>query len=336
MKTDTVRSESNPPPPPARSALRLQIGKDSVQKLVIVGILLVLIITLSILSKEFLTLSNFSNVTRQVAIVIITGCPVTPLMITGNIDLSVGSVVAMTGVLVAIFSSTFGIPLWLSVILASLAGGLAGVVNGLMVTRLRIPSVIATLGTMYVVRGIAYVVCDGKTVNLGLPPDFRWLGGGFIGPIPVPMVLTAVVAAIFIFIQTKTLLGKYSFAIGGNRVTAVLSGINVNLIVLTLFVLVGLLAGFSGVLLGSRMGVGMPTVGLGFEFDVIVAVLLGGTSIAGGVGSVAGTIVGAFIVGLLGNGLNLMNVHTFYQSILKGLVLVVAVVLDIFLKEKLE
>jgi ribose/xylose/arabinose/galactoside ABC-type transport system permease subunit len=315
---------------------RFGVSRSSLQKLIIVGIMLILVIALSLLSREFLTFSNFSNVTRQIAIVIITGSAVTLLMISGNIDLSVGSVVAMTGVLVAIFSSRLGIPLWISVILASLFGGVTGSINGFLVTKLKIPSVIATLGTMYVARGLAYVFCDGKTVNLGLPDNFRWLGGGFVGPVPIPLLLTVVIACVFIFVQMKTLLGKYAFAIGGNKVTALLSGINVNLVTFLLFILSGILAGFSGTILASRMGVGMPTVGIGFEFDVIVAILLGGTSLSGGVGTVWGMIVGAFIVGLLGNGLNLLNVFTFYQSILKGIVLVVAVVLDITLKEKLE
>jgi ABC-type xylose transport system permease subunit len=140
----------------------------------------------------------------------------------------------------------------------------------------------------------------------------------------------------FIFIQTKTVLGKYTYAIGGNKLTATLSGINANAIIFFLYIVVGILAAFSGTLLASRMGVGTPTVGIGFEFDVIVAVLLGGTSLSGGEGSIIGMVIGAFIVGFLGNGLNLLNVHTFYQSILKGIVLVVAVILDITFKEKIK
>jgi ribose/xylose/arabinose/galactoside ABC-type transport system permease subunit len=314
---------------------KLRLGKSTLQKLIIVGILLVIVVTLSILSKEFLTFDNFANVSRQVAMVIITGCAVTLLMIAGHVDLSVGSVVAMTGVLYAIFC-TWHVPTGIAIVLATLTGGLSGLMNGFLVTRLKIPSVISTLGTMYVARGLAYVFCDGKTINLGLPANFGLLGRGFIGPLPIPLILTVIFVAIFVFIQMKTLLAKYSFAIGGNKVAASLSGINSGKIVISLFVLVGVLAGFSGTLLASRMGVGMPPVGIGFEFDVIVAVLLGGTSLAGGVGSVGGMVVGAFIVGLLGNGLNLLNVYTFYQYILKGLVLVIAVVLDTTLKERLE
>jgi len=208
--------------------------------------------------------------------------------------------------------------------------------NGLMVVVLKIPSIIATLGTMYVARGLALVITGGNSIHLGLGPQFTLLGRGFLGPVPIMLLITLAILAIFFFIESRTILGKYSFAIGGNRRTALLSGINVGAIVILLYVLVGTLAGFSGTLMASRLGVGQPMVGQGFEFDVIVAIILGGTSLEGGEGSVFGMLIGAFIVGFIANGLNLLGIHSFYQSILKGAVLVGAVLLDRAFKERIK
>jgi ribose/xylose/arabinose/galactoside ABC-type transport system permease subunit len=314
--------------------MQIKFSSELFQKLVIVGILVIIGIILSFLSDAFLTMTNLNNVTRQVSFVIITGCAVTLLMISGNFDLSVGSILGLTGMLSAWFV-TLGIPLYFSIILATLAGSLIGLFNGFLVVKLKIPSIIATLGTMYAARGFALVITGGNSIHLGLGPNFTILGRGYLGLVPITLIITVFILFLFYFMETKTLLGKYSFAIGGNKRTALLSGINVNVIIITLYVLVGTLAGFSGTLMASRLGVGQPMVGQGFEFDVIVATILGGTSIQGGEGSVFGMLIGAFIVGFIANGLNLLGIHSFYQSILKGAVLVGAVLLDRILKERI-
>ena len=313
----------------------IQNRKDWYQKFVIVGILAVVILTLSLLTDDFLTLTNLSNVMRQVAMVIIAGSAVTILMISGNFDLSIGSVLALTGVMSAKFAS-MGVPVWTSIIVAIAIGCLVGTINGVLVVKLKIPSIIATLGMLYVARGLAFILIGGQTVILGIPKSFEFLGRGFIGPIPFPIFVFTIVVAIFYFIESKTILGRYSFAIGGNRITALLSGINVGAVTILLYVLVGACTGLSGALMASRLGVGQPNVGIGFEFDVIVAVLLGGTSLYGGEGSVSGMVIGALILGFLSNGLNLLGIHTFYQNVLKGLVLVGAVLLDRYLKTKIK
>ncbi len=306
------------------------------QTLVTVGILFVLFITLSFISKEFFTSTNLLNVTRQVATVVITGSAVTLLMISGNMDLSVGSIFALAGVLAAKFAVA-GIPIPVCILLAMLIGGFCGLISGICVTKLHVTPVIATLGVMYVARGLALIFCEGRTVNLGLPANYADLGRTLIaGKIPIMLVITIVIVAIFLFIQNKTLIGKYAYAIGGNPVASVLSGINADLIILTLFILSGMLAAFSGVLMGSRLGVGDPNVGVGFEFDVIVAIVLGGTSLRGGEGSIFGMIIGALIVGFLGNGLNLLDVQSFYQDVLKGVVLVLAVIADAAFKRRIR
>jgi ribose/xylose/arabinose/galactoside ABC-type transport system permease subunit len=305
------------------------------QKIVIVGVLVLIGVVLALLSRDFLTITNLTNVTRQVAFVVITGCAVTLLMISGNFDLSIGSILGLTGMLSAFFVSA-GMPLWISLIASTLIGTATGLLNGLMVVVLKIPSIIATLGTMYAARGLALVITGGNSIHLGLGPQFTLLGRGFLGPVPIMLLITLAILGIFFFIESRTILGKYSFAIGGNRRTALLSGINVGAIVILLYVLVGTLAGLSGTLMASRLGVGQPMVGQGFEFDVIVAIILGGTSLEGGEGSVFGMLIGAFIVGFIANGLNLLGIHSFYQSILKGAVLVGAVLLDRAFKERIK
>ena len=310
-------------------------NKSVFQKLVILGILIGVVLILTFLSDDFLTLSNLSNVSRQVALVIITGSAVTLLMISGNFDLSVGSILALTGVIVAKFTQ-MGVPLWASMIFAVVLGGVMGLFNGFLVTKLKIVSFIATLGTMYIARGLTFIICGGKSVNTGLPGNFDDLGRNTIGIFPIPLIIFIVIVLIFYFIESKTILGKYTYAIGGNRTAAKLSGINDESVTMLLYVMVGILAGFSGIIMASRLGVGQPNVGIGFEFDVIVAVILGGTSLLGGVGSVVGTVIGAFLVGFLANGLNLIGVHSFYQSVFKGVVLIGAVLLDKVLKEKMR
>jgi ribose/xylose/arabinose/galactoside ABC-type transport system permease subunit len=313
----------------------MKAGSGFFQKLVIVGVLVLIGIVLSLLSREFLTITNLINVTRQVAFVIITGSAVTLLMISGNFDLSIGSILGLSGMFFAYFIP-LGLPMGASMVVATLIGTTIGLLNGFLVVKLRIPSIIATLGTMYAARGLALVITGGNSIHLGLGPNFTLLGRGFAGPIPISLLITAGILLVFYFAETKTTLGRYAFAIGGNRRTALLSGINVSAMILLLYVFVGTLAGFSGVLMASRLGVGQPMVGQGFEFDVIVAVILGGTSLEGGEGSVFGMLIGAFIVGFIANGLNLLGIHSFYQSILKGAVLVGAVLLDRVLKERIR
>ena len=258
--------------------MNLKVKKATFQSMVTFGILVLIMFVLAVMSREFLTYVNITNVLRQVAIVIITGSVVTILMISGNIDLSVGGTVALTGVLAAKFAAA-GISLELAMFLAVLVGGMVGALNGLPSYRLRITPVIATLGTMYVGRGLSLIFCDGRSINVGLPLSYSVLGRGFLGPVPLTSVFLVIIAALFYFVERKTLLGKYSFAIGGNSTAAILSGVNANAIVFLLFILVGLMAGFSGILLSSRLGAGDPNVAQGFEFDVIVAIVLGGISL---------------------------------------------------------
>jgi ribose/xylose/arabinose/galactoside ABC-type transport system permease subunit len=304
-------------------------GAVDLQILLLLAILILVMAVSTILTPKFLTYVNLVNVMMQIAMITLTGSAAVILMIAGAFDLSAGMVLALTGVMHA-FMSKAGIPTAVSLLLATLIGAVFGLINGAMVSGLKITPVIATLGTMYVAQGLAFIVAwidGGANVTTGLPRDFQVFGRTMVGSIPLFLIIVVAIILLFAFLFAKTNLRKYAFAIGGNPVAARLSGIRVGAVVLLLYVLVGTLTGFAGATLASRMGSGSPKVGTGFEFDVIVAIVLGGTSIYGGEGSFLGMIIGALIVGFMGNTLNLLNVQFFYQTVLKGLILVGAVLL---------
>ena len=304
-------------------------GTVDVQLLILVGILVLVMAVSTALTPKFLSYVNMINVLMQVAMIMLTGSAAVLLMIAGAFDLSVGMVLALTGVMYA-FMSKNGIPTPLALVLSILIGSGFGLLNGALVVGLKITPVIATLGTMYVAQGLAFIVAwidGGANVTTGLPRDFEVFGRTMVGPIPLFLLIVFALILIFYFLFAKTNLRKYAFAIGGNQTAARLSGLKVGGVVLALYVLVGTLTGFAGMTLASRMGSGSPKVGTGFEFDVIVAIVLGGTSIYGGEGSFLGMILGALIIGFVGNTLNLLNVMFFYQTVLKGLILVGAVLL---------
>ena len=308
-----------------------RFARIDLQKLVILGILIAVALIFFSFNTRFLSQANILFILRQSSFVIMTGCAVTLLMISGNLDLSVGSTVALTGVVHA-FLSQSGVSTELSFILAIGVGVLVGAVNALMVVKLRITPFIATLGTMYIGRGLSYLITDGLVIRDGLPDNFTFAGREYFGPFPIPIIVLIIVIAVFLVLEKKSILGKYSIAIGGNSTAATLAGINSGSVVIVLFVIAGAMAGLSGVMMASRLGVGDPNVGIGFEFDVIIAIILGGTSLAGGEGSILGMIIGGLIIGSLGNGLKFLNVFTFFQAVIKGIVLVLAVVLDQKLK----
>ena len=313
----------------------MKTRRVDLQKLVLVGILLFIVVVFSALNPRFISGYNLMYVLVQNSFVIISACAVTLLMISGQLDLSIGSTVCLAGMAHA-WLARAGVPVGLSFLLGILVGFLVGLVNSLLVVRLKITPFIATLGTMYMGRGLSYLVDKGLVIREGLPDAFSYIGNEGLGPVPFTIVALVGVVALFLVLERWSVLGKYSVAIGGNRTAAMLSGINTDRIVSTLYILAGGFAGFAGVLMASRLGVGDPNIGIGFEFDVIVAVILGGTSLAGGEGSILGMIIGALIIGGLGNGLKLLNVFTFFQSIMKGVVLVLAVLLDQKLKVRLR
>ncbi len=310
------------------------MNEDSIQLMTTLLILIVLMLIIYTLTPRFLSINNISNVLMQVSLVMITGAAVTLLMISGNLDLSVGGVVGQAAVLYAFLART-GMPLGYAILIATISGSIVGLLNGFLVSKLRITPVIATLGTMSITRGIAHIFADGTMITAGLPRDFKFLSTTYYGRVPLVLIIVLAVVVIFYFIQTKTTLGRYAFYIGSNPQTSYFSGVRVDNIVTKLYVLSGTLAAFSGVLLASRLGAGDSKMGAGFEFDTIVAALIGGTAIAGGKGSVVGMVIGAFIVGILRNALNLLNIQSYYQMVIMGVVLVLAILLQRLVSEKL-
>ena len=307
--------------------------KIPVQNLIIFSVLVLLIIIFSILSPRFLSSKNLVNIVRQTSYIIITGAAVTFLMISGNFDLSVGSAAALSGVFMAILARS-GVPVPLAILGAVGLGIFIGYFNSLMVCYFEIPPFIATLGTMLICRGTALIISGGVTIRNDLPENYNVLGRGEFLNVPFPIWIMLAVVIVAVILQNKSLLGKYAIAIGGNKLAAQLSGINVNKMVSLFYIIIGGIVGLTGAIQSSRLGIGEPNIGDGFEFDVIIAIILGGTSLDGGEGSVMGMVVGALLIGVIGNGLNMMGVLTFYQSIIKGVVLVAAVLLDQRIKSK--
>ena len=290
-------------------------------------VLVVLVVIFSMTSSRFLTWENFLNVTRSSSTVIIVASAVTLVMIARGLDLSVGSVLAVSVVVSAKLAST-GTPLPMAY-LAALATGLAfGLLNAAFIVGLRVSPIIATLGTLNIARGAAFLITS-SAILVGLPPNWADLGTGYMfGVVPYPIIVAVLVAFFFSVLLNYTVFGRNVYAVGGNEEAARIAGVNVPRMYIALYAMSGLATGLAAIVLGSRLGAGDPNIGVGFEFDVIVAVILGGTSLAGGEGRISGTVLGALIVAVLSNGLNLAGVEPFWQYVAKGVALVVAVVID--------
>jgi ribose/xylose/arabinose/galactoside ABC-type transport system permease subunit len=280
---------------------------------------------LSLLSDRFLTASNLINVARQVSINAIVAAGMTIVIITGGIDLSVGSTIALAGCAALLAARPAGDVVGMLTGIVVAAG--VGLLNGALIAWGRVPPFITTLATMTVVRGAALVLTHGEPIVKTAGP-YLWLGQAVIGPIPVPILLMIATLLAAHWFLSRTRWGTYVYAVGGNAEAARLAGISVAGIQILVYVLGGVLAGLAGLVLAARLSSAQPNTGVGFELDAIAAVVLGGTSLMGGEGTIWGTVVGAFIIGVLNNGFNLMNVSPFYQLIAKGGVIVLAVLVD--------
>ena len=280
---------------------------------------------LSLLSDRFLTTSNLINVARQVSINAIVAAGMTIVIITGGIDLSVGSTIALAGCAALLVAQPAGDLVGMTAGILVAAGG--GFLNGALVAWGRVPPFITTLATMTVVRGAALVLTNGEPI-VRTEGAYLWLGQASVGPIPVPILLMVAALLGAHWFLSRTRWGTYVYAVGGNAEAARLSGVSLAGIRILVYVLGGALAGLAGLVLAARLSSAQPNTGVGFELDAIAAVVLGGTSLMGGEGTIWGTCVGAFIIGVLNNGFNLMNVSPFYQLIAKGAVIVLAVLVD--------
>lgn len=294
------------------------------------GILLSLIcicIILSVTTPNFFSAQNLLIVLRQVSINGILAIGVTFVIIAGGIDLSLGSVIALTGVVAASFAHPETFPLIVPLLLALLTGVIVGTVNGLTITLGKVAPFIVTLGMMTIARGLALVFSNGRPVT-NLSPSFNFIGGGDLLGIPVPILLFALIIGVAIIILNKTRLGRYIYAVGGNETAARASGIRVNRVKLFAYIICSTLAALAGIVLASRITTGQPNAGIAYELDAIAAVVIGGTSLLGGKGSITGTVIGVLIIGVINNGLDLLNVSSYYQQIIKGIIIIGAALLD--------
>ncbi|PUA17405.1 ABC transporter permease [Glaciimonas sp. PCH181] len=316
--------------------------KDLMQKFAALGSLLALCITFSLTSSAFFSMNNGMSVALQVTSIAYLGIGATCVIITGGIDLSVGSVLALSGVAAALAVKA-GVPVPLGMLLGILVGAFCGVINGFFITSLKLPPFIATLGMMLVARGVALQITGARPVS-GLGDDFGVLGngalfrvvretaGGFpdvVFPgIPYPVIIMVILAVAVSIMLSRTTFGRHIYAVGSNAEAARLSGVNVARVTLSTYVISGALAGLAGCVLMSRLVTAQPNEGVMYELDAIASAVIGGTSLIGGIGSISGTAIGAFVIGILRNGLNMNGVSSFIQQIIIGVVILLTVWID--------
>ena len=303
-----------------------------IQRLLPFVTLILLFVSLSIASPHFLTNTNLSSVVRQTAVINIMALGMTLIIVSGGIDLSVGAILAMAGLL-GTMAMEKGQPILAGILIGVLAGGFWGFVNGLLTTRLRINPFIVTLGTLGIVRGLTLIISNGLPVHQ-IPRQFSFLGEGNVLGVPFVLWVLMACALIVHVIMEHTKLGRYAFAIGSNPDAAWYAGIPVSFHTTAVYTIGGLLTGLSGMIEASRLMTGQPTAGQGYELQAIAAVVIGGGSLRGGEGSVVGTLVGAFIMGLLSNGSDLLGISPYLQQAIIGAVIILAVTFDELRKRK--
>lgn len=303
------------------------------QKLLPFFTLVVLAVALTIATPNFLTQANLASVARQTAVINIMALGMTLVIITAGIDLSVGSVLALAGLLGATaMKNGHSIPV--AILIGLLVGLVCGVLNGLGVALLKINPFIVTLGTMGIFRGIALVISNGLPVHQ-IPPGFAFLGGGNLLGIPVVVYILLGVALLMHFVLENTKLGRYAFAIGSNPAAAYYAGVPIKFHLTMVYAILGVLSGLAGMVEASRLMIGQPTAGVGYELEAIAAVVIGGGSLTGGEGSVLGTLIGAFVMGLLSNGSDLLGISPYWQQAIIGAVIIAAVGFDELRKRRM-
>jgi ribose/xylose/arabinose/galactoside ABC-type transport system permease subunit len=309
------------------------------RKYLIVFILIGLMALLAGMTNgTFLKTQNLINIVRQVSVIAMLGIGLTVVIISGGIDLSVGAILALAAVVSTSLAQQadatnlmypgLNLPVIVAILAGLGVGALCGFINGFLIAGFRIAPFIATLGMMTAARGVALIYTSGRPISK-LHADFNWIGQADLFGIPVPIVLLGVVAVGTHIMLTRTRFGRYDYAIGGNEQAARVSGINLTRTKIGIYTFSGLLAGLGGMVLAGRIGSGNPTLGTGIELDAITAAVIGGTSFSGGIGTVWGTLVGAMIIGSLNTGLELLNVSPFTQQVVKGVIIVVAVIIDV-------
>lgn len=290
--------------------------------------LILLVIIISALNSAFLEPSNLFNLLRQVSINGLIAFGMTFVILTGGIDLSVGSTLALSSAMIAILM-VLGMDSIVALLIGCIFGAILGAINGLLITVGKMAPFIATLATMTVFRGVTLVITDGNPItNLNGSYAFQLFGRGYFLGVPVPAVTMFITFIILYIVLHKTIFGRQTYAMGGNEKAAFISGIKVNKLKVMIYSLAGLMSAMAGAILTSRLNSAQPTAGMSYELDAIAAVVLGGTSLTGGKGRILGTLIGVLIIGVLNNGLNLLGVSSFYQQVVKGVVIIIAVLID--------
>lgn len=284
-------------------------------------------------SGSFFTQKNLFNVLRQISTNLYLACGMTMVIILGGIDLSVGSIIALSGCVSAGCVARYNLPLPVALLAGLAVGLLVGIFNGWFISKTTIPPFIVTLATMNIAKGFAYVYTGGSPVRV-VTKEWQFVGAGYIGPVPTPVVILLIVLLVTGIIMNRSKMGRHIYAVGGNPQAAEFSGIKVSRVKFFVHAFSGVMAGLAGVVLASRMYSGQPTAGDGAEMDAIAAVVVGGTSMSGGSGKIGGTIIGGLIIGVLNNGLNLLNVNSFWQYVVKGTVILLAVFIDYMRNKK--
>ena len=304
----------------------MQVKSAVLQRFLPFLTLAILFVILSVASPYFLTGTNISSVIRQTAVINIMALGMTLVIVSGGIDLSVGSMMAFSGVVGTMTMVSSG-SVGLGILTGMIAGTTWGALNGLMISRLGIPPFIVTLGTLGIIRGLTLVISGGLPV-VGLPKEHGFLGEGSIGPAPFVLVVLASCVIIAHFVLHSTRLGRYTYAIGSNEAAAIYAGIPVGRYKVAIYAICGLMTGLAGMIETSRLMTGQPTAGVTYELQVIAGVVIGGGSLTGGEGTVIGTLIGAFIMGLLSNGSDLLGITPYWQQVIIGAIIILAVALD--------
>jgi ribose transport system permease protein len=328
MKNDTLSAKT-------------MFRSDAIQRVMAFSALIVLAIGFSLASPYFRTFDNFVGILLATAVNGVLGLGVTFIIITGGIDLSVGTVLTFSAVMTGVFITNWHLPIPIGILGGVLAGGLAGLINGLVISRMKIPPFIATLGMLYATKGLSLVISELKPIYFNDTPVFREMAmGSVLGKIipgfeiPNAVLILFGVAIIAHLILSRTILGRYTYALGSNEEATRLSGVNVASWKTAVYTLGGLFSGIGGVLMAARLNSAQPALGAGYELDAIAAVVIGGTSLSGGEGSILGTIIGAFIISTLTNGLRILSVPQEWQMVVTGGIVVMAVYLDILRRRR--
>lgn len=308
--------------------LRVRVGVALKGNFGVIAAFIIVYIIAALVSGKFMAFSNQMIVLRMISTTALAAFGMSFVLLTGGIDLSVGSFMSLAGCLTTILISWYSVPSFLAILISLLVGLFFGAVNGLIITKMRMPAFIVTLATMNIMRGISYTITGGKPVSVTADTLFEKIGAGFIGRVPIAAIYVVIAFLVLWMLLNRTKFGRHVYAVGGNLNAATYSGINTDKTIFSAYVLTGVLSAFGGIILVSRLNSGQPTIGEGAELDAIAACIVGGMSLSGGAGTLTGTLIGAILMGIISNILNLVGVNSFVQLIIKGIIIIFSVYIN--------